>query len=347
MAALAGVYTALVTPTVGRGAVDWETYLELLEFQAAAGVAGVVVGGTTGESPTLRPLELRGLVEAAREHLPSRIEVIAGTGRNDLAETVEATRAAEELGVRTVLLVDPYYNGPSSVEIRREHLEPLARAFPEVALLPYVIPGRTGTRLEPIDLARLVDDGYRVAGVKDATGNVDYGREVRRRCPALPILSGDDARTLEMMEDRAIGAAGVISVVANLVPRSVVAMVDAARAGDWARARRAAEALAPLSDTVTVRVQERTSSGDWVTVRSRNPVPIKSAMALLGARVGACRPPLGRLTPAGLAELRRALGTTAARDRAALQPFADRFGVDLDSRLADHAVGTELAYDSY
>jgi 4-hydroxy-tetrahydrodipicolinate synthase len=347
MASLSGVYTALVTPTVGRGEIDWASYRELLDFQADAGVRGVVIGGTTGESPTLRRPELERLLTEATARLPGRVEVIAGTGRNDLAETLEASRFAVDHGIRTVLLVDPYYNGPSSLEIRREYLEPLADTFPELGLLPYVIPARTGTRLEPVDLARLGRDGRRLAGVKDATGEVEYGREVRRRCPELPILSGDDARTLAMMEDPAIRAQGVISVVSNLLPRTVVELVEAASSGSWERARRIAETLAPLAESVTLKVREPTGDGDWVSVRSRNPVPIKSAMALLGARVGGCRPPLGRLSPGGLAALRSAVAATADRAPESLRPFEERFGVDVRARLGDAAAPGGLAYDRY
>ncbi|HEV2165536.1 MAG TPA: dihydrodipicolinate synthase family protein, partial [Thermoplasmata archaeon] len=216
-----GAYTALVTPTVGRGEVDETAFRALLAWQAESGIDGVVVGGTTGESPTLSEAELSRLFETAVDELPSDVEVIAATGRNHLEGSMRLTRHAADLGVRTVLLVDPYYNGPSSLEIRREYLEPIAERFPSVGLVPYVIPGRTGTRLDPADVEQLLADRRNVVGLKDATGQDEYARELRRRCPGLHILSGDDVRTFGLMRDPAVRACGVISVMSNLAPAAV------------------------------------------------------------------------------------------------------------------------------
>jgi 4-hydroxy-tetrahydrodipicolinate synthase len=344
MSRLEGVYTALITPTVGRGEVDWDSYDRLLDFQASSGVRGVVVGGTTGESPTLETEELCRLVVRAHDRLPSAVEVIPGTGRNHLRGTLELTRFAADLGLSTVMLVDPYYNAPSSAEIRREYIGPVADRFPGLGILPYVIPGRTGTRLDPRDVAGLLAEGRRIAGVKDATGEDAYAGELRRRCPTLPILSGDDARTLTMMADPAIRADGVISVVANIAPHAVVDFVRSANASDWPAARRKAADLQALFDIVTIRVVERADADGEVTIRSRNPVPVKSAMALLGAPVGACRPPLGRLSPMGLEVLHSALATTHRRAPGTLRPLGDQFGADISERLSDRALWPELSY---
>lgn len=344
VASLSGVYTALITPTDRQGTVDWQLYKELLDFQAEARVDGVVVGGTTGESPTLEDDELRGLISAARERLPQRVDVIAGTGRNRLSKSLELTGFAAELGLSTVMLVDPYYNAPSSLEIRREHLAPVAARYPGLGLLPYVIPARTGTRLEPVDVERLVRDGVRLAGVKDATGDSAYADELRRLCPQLPILSGDDARTLEMIERPTVRATGVISVVANVVPAAMVSLVARARSGDVAAAHAEAAPLERLFESVTVRVREATPGGGSTEVRSRNPVPIKAAMTLLGAPVGRCRPPLGRLSPAGLRALLSILGELDGRAPGALEPFARRFGGTARGRLDDRQLWPEVAY---
>jgi 4-hydroxy-tetrahydrodipicolinate synthase len=339
-----GVYTALVTPTVGRGAVAEEPLRALLELQASSGVAGVVVGGTTAESASLTERELGRLFEIARERLPGSIDVIAATGRNHLDGTLALTDAAVAAGIETVLLVDPYYNGPNSVEIRREYLEPVAARFPSLGLIPYVIPGRTGTRLDPVDVARLLSDGRRVVGLKDATGEDAYGRELRRRCPSLPIVSGDDSRTLAMMEDPGIRATGVISVISNLVPAAVVEMVAAALDARWSAAGRAAARIRPLANLVTIRSWEKLSDGSSVEFRSRNPVPVKTAMAALGVPVGACRPPLGRLGPEGWRMLKGTLEALWAGSPELLRPIAERFAVDPGVRLADPALAEGLAY---
>jgi len=344
MSRLGGAYTALITPTVGRGKIDWDAYDRLLDFQQSARVDGVVIAGTTGESPTLETDELLRLVSRARDRLPSSVEVIPGTGRNHLAGTLELTQFAADLGLSTVMLVDPYYNAPSSLEIRREYIGPVAQRFPGLGILPYVIPGRTGTRLEPRDVAGLLSEGQRIAGVKDATGDDAYASELRRRCPELSILCGDDARTLSMMADPAIRADGVISVVSNLAPHAVVDFVRSAREGEWPKARESASELQALFDIVTIRVVERADGDGELSVRSRNPVPVKSAMALLGAPVGACRPPLGRLTPRGLDALHAALATTHRLSPEVLGPFSDWFGADISERLSNRALWPELSY---
>ncbi len=342
---LAGTYTAIVTPFVGRGAVDEPTFRALLERQADARVDGVVVGGTTGESPGLSEKELERLFVLARETLPGRVDVVPATARNHLDGSLELTRAAADTGVSTVLLVDPYYNGPSSLEIRREHLEPIAERFPDLSLVPYVIPGRTGTRLEAVDVERLLADGRRIGGVKDATGEPGYARALRTRCPGLAILSGDDARTVEMIRDASVRAAGVISVVSNLVPEAVRTVVAAAREGDARTLERRGPMLEALFSAVSFTVEEPSPGGGTQVVRSRNPVPVKSALAALGVPVGGCRPPLGRLSPGGARHLAEILRRLNAAWPEALAPLADRFHLDLDARLGDRPWPREVVYD--
>ena len=144
-----GTFTAIVTPTVGRGEVDEAAFRSLLSWQAKSGVGGIVVGGTTGESATLTEAELGRLFETAVDELPSKVAVIAATGRNHLRGSISLTQLAADLGITTILLVDPYYNGPSSLEIRREYLEPISERFPSIGLVPYVIPGRNGNPARP------------------------------------------------------------------------------------------------------------------------------------------------------------------------------------------------------
>jgi 4-hydroxy-tetrahydrodipicolinate synthase len=347
MQPLRGVLTALVTPTRGQGQVDWEGTRRLLSFQAKARVDGVVIGGTTGESPTLSSRELRRLLREALELLPSSVRVVAGIGKNNFEETLELGRFAHDLGVQDVMVVEPYYNAPSSLEVRREFLSPLARALPEARIIVYSIPSRTGTRIHPIDLAMLHREHANIATLKDACGEDAYSREVRRLLPRpFSLLSGDDGRTLSMMRDPAIAADGVISVASNLAPAAVGAMVRAALDGEWTEAARHAESLTPLFQNVTIRVQERTPLGD-VGVTSRNPVPIKTALSLLGLPAGPCRAPLGRLTTAGMRVLVDSLTRVQNATPEVLAPLADQFGVDVGARLSDLDLQRGLAYDGY
>ena len=211
--------------------------------------------------------------------------------------------------------MDPYYNGPGSLEIRREYLEPVARAYPRMRIVPYVVPARTGTALEPRDLARLRRDCPNVVAVKEATGDPRQAAEVRRLCGTdFGLLAGDDTATLDMVLDGRVRADGVVSVASNLAPGAVSAYVRRALAGDGEGACRAERALRPLLDHIQIGVDE-----GGVAHRSRNPVPIKTMMSLVGLPAGPCRPPLGRLTPAGL---QAASGALERVRRAAPEVFA-------------------------
>ena len=330
MPTLQGVYTALLTPWDRDLAIDRDRFDRLLDLQRAGGVGGVVVGGTTAESPTLSPEELELLVVRARERLPGSMEVIAGTGRSDPRVTEALTVRLADRGVTRFLIVDPAYNAPSSAEIRRESLEPLAGRHPELEFVPYVIPGRTGTRLLPVDLELLHRRHPNIVAVKDACGDPTYSREVRRGLPPpFALLSGDDGRTLTMIRDPQIRADGVISVVANLAPATVVAAVAAARDGDAAALARSGPTLEALGRTVTVVATEATPRGP-VEVRVRNPVPIKAACDLLGAPVGPCRPPLGRLTPSAFVQLAGALAAIDAQDPEAFRQLRHHLGAPDD-----------------
>lgn len=340
-----GTYTALVTPFLGDGGLDRERFRLLLDFQAAARVNGVVVGGTTGESPALAEEELARLISEARERLPSRVDVVAGVGRNDRATTERLARKARELGVRAVMLVDPAYNAPSSLEIRREYLVPIAERFPDLEILSYVVPARTGTCLSPIDLELAHRAAPNVVGLKDAAGQTGYSREVRRRLPSpFSLLSGDDGRALAMIADPEIRADGVVSVVSNLAPELVRAGVEAARQGsplpDGPRA-----ALERLGGVVSFETLEQGPDGP-IPSKSRNPLPIKAAFALLGASLGRCRPPLGRLGPAAFEHLSSTLSAVERSDPDALRPVRERLGRPSDATGAPSA-RAEWRYDAY
>lgn len=341
-----GCYTALATPFTPDG-IDAQGLEKLAEFQIAGGITGILAVGTTGESPTLTWEEHHRVIETVARAARNRCLCIAGTGSNNTAEALAASRHAAEVGADAVLLVDPYYNGPSSLEIRREYVEPVARAVPEISVIPYVIPGRTGAQLLPEDLALAAEACPNVNTVKEATGNLDNMRRTRQCCgPDFVIFSGDDGLTYEMMTDPQIRAAGVISVLSNVAPAAVTEMVQLIAAGEMEEARILQTALAPLFDLVTVKTVERSPQGE-VTCRARNPLALKTMMAILGMPSGGCRQPLGKMTKKGLDVVLAALRRVHGANPEILAPAGGFFGVDIAARLDDPAVLEGLAYEEY
>jgi 4-hydroxy-tetrahydrodipicolinate synthase len=260
---------------------------------------------------------------------------------------VEATKHAAETGVDAVLLVDPYYNGPSSIEIRREYLEPLASAFPDLEMIPYIIPGRTGAQLLPEDLALLSKKYRNVNTVKEATGNIKNMQRTRECCgPDFTILSGDDGMTFEMMTDPSVKGAGVVSVVSNVAPGPVSKMASFLEEGNVDEARKIMEALTPLFGLVMIKTQEQTPFGE-VPCKARNPLGIKTLMTILGMPSGGCRRPLGKVTLNGLKAVLDAAKTVWTNNPEILNPVGDFFGVDIDARLNDPSGWRDLAYEGY
>lgn len=342
----AGCYTALITPMID-GKIDWDGMDRLVDFQIENGITGVLAVGTTGESPVLNWQEHNQVVEFVARKAMNKCVCIAGTGSNNTRETMEASAHAAHAGAEAVLLVDPYYNGPSSLEIRREYVGPVARAFPQLDIVPYIIPGRTGAQLLPEDLALLFREHPNVKTVKEATANLENMRRTRACCgEAFTILSGDDGMTFEMMTDAAIGSAGVISVTSNVAPKAVVDMVALLNSGETAKAAALADGLKPLFDLVTVKTAEQTPFGE-VVCRARNPLAYKALMTILGMPAGACRQPLGKMTAKGLQKVLTAARSVYRDAPWILQPVADFFGVDLARRLEDPSVWAGLAYDAY
>jgi len=344
---LRGCYTALITPMNRDGSLDFEGLHDLLEYQSENEVAGIVAMGTTGESPTLDWKEHMSVVSKTKSFSSSDLQVIAGTGANNTSESEEGTREAIDLGVTTILLVDPYYNGPSSLEIRREYYEPLAREFPGAEFIPYIIPGRTGTMLLPEDLAILSETCSNIAGVKEATGDLNNMRAIRRLCRhGFPILSGDDEKTLTMMADPSIAACGAISVVSNILPWTVREMVNAQLENDTERARKIASDLTPMMDIVTVKTEEETPVGK-VMCKARNPLATKTLMNILGMPAGPCRRPLGRMTRLGTMKVIEAAKQVYAARPDFFEPLEEFFDVDVWERLQDKKCWEGLCYDSY
>jgi 4-hydroxy-tetrahydrodipicolinate synthase len=324
--------------------VDYGGLRSLVEFQVKEGVSGILAVGTTGESPTLDWNEHNKVTERIHEYSGGKGLTIAGTGSNSTQEAIEGTAHAKHVGINCVLLVDPYYNGPSSLEIRREYVEPIASRFPDVQVIPYVIPGRTGTQLYPQDLAVLHQQYPNVSCVKEATGDLENMRLTRKLCGInFAILSGDDDKTFAMMTAPDIAAAGVISVVSNIAPRAVQNLTQALRAQRTEDANSLYAALKPLFDIVTVKTQEQTPFGP-VTCKARNPLAIKTLMNVLGMPSGPCRQPLGKMTRAGLEIVLNNARKLYVTNPSVLQPIADFFDVDLSERLYNEQFWQGLTY---
>lgn len=341
-----GCFTALITP-FKDSALDYEGLDRLVEYQIQNGISGILVAGTTGESPTLDWDEHHRLVKRVAGNTKGRVLCIAGTGSNNTQEALEATKQDAAAGAEAVLLVDPYYNGPSSLEIRREYISPVAEANPDVHIIPYIIPGRTGAQLLPEDLALLSQKYSNIKTVKEATGSIENMRRTRVCCGAdFSILSGDDGMTLQMISDPAIRASGVISVFSNLLPGAVCDLVKYLCAGDMQRAQALSDTLSPLFDLVTVKTVEETPLGQ-VVCKAKNPLGIKTLMAVLGMPAGTCRQPLGRLTRTGMDTLLAAARKVYATAPQLFQPLAGYFDVDVEARLNDPKFQEGLFYQEY
>jgi 4-hydroxy-tetrahydrodipicolinate synthase len=328
-----GCYTALITPMNRNRQIDYDGLQQLVEFQNKNGVKGILGVGTTGESPTLDWNDHSKVIEKIHEFSAGTSLTIAGTGSNSTQETMEGTEHAYNAGVRAVLLVDPYYNGPSSMEIRREYVEPIAQRFPEVQVIPYVIPSRTGTQLYPQDIAILHSQYPNVRCVKEATGDLKNMELTRKLCGEdFDILSGDDDKTCTMMLSPDIGATGVISVASNVAPQAVSDMVHYILDGNEEAASIICQALQPIFNIITIKTQEQTPYGP-VTCRARNPLAYKTLMNILGMPSGPCRQPLGKMTRGGIEIVLAAARKTYESNPQILQPVADHFGVDINDRL--------------
>ncbi len=341
-----GCYTAIITPYHGD-VVDYEGLKKLVAFQIQNGITGILAVGTTGESPVLNWEEHNRVIEAVATGTKNQCICIAGTGSNNTAESLAGTEHAVEVGADAVLLVDPYYNGPSSLEIRREYVAPIAVAFPDIEIIPYIIPGRTGAQMLPEDLAILYKAHPNVGTVKEATADVANMRRTRECCgPDYTILSGDDGMTYEMMTDPAIKAAGVISVASNVAPKAVTEMVELLNQGSLTEAKTLMLKLEPLFGLVTVKTTEKTPYGE-VVCRARNPLAYKALMSILGMPSGGCRPPLGKMTRNGIDAVVAATRQVYANAPEILQPVADFFNVDIGQRLENPESWQGLYYKEY
>jgi len=343
-----GSWTALITPFKEDYSVDFDGLKKNIDFQIDQGMTGVLAVGTTGESPTLRTEEHNQVISKVHQFAGNGCDVLAGTGSNSTDEALGHTRHALKAGVDKVLLVDCYYNGPSSLELRREYYETILGKLPEVKIVVYVIPGRSGTAISPVDIAVMSGTYERVIAIKEATGDLSRMEEERSLMPEMSIMSGDDDITFTMMSNPKIGASGVISVTSNFAPRAVAQMVDAALDGDIENARTMEQKLKPLLSIVTVKASSERilPDGRRVSVqdRFRNPVAVKAVMNVLGMPAGPCRKPLGKLTQAGAEVIRSTLNKVYAESPEILSPIGDFYGVDIEARLSDVSVWRSLVY---
>jgi len=280
-----GAMVALVTP-FHDGEVDFRTLDELVEFHLSSGTDAIVPVGTTGESPTLSYDEHKQVIERVVRKVAGHKPVIAGTGSNSTAEAIELTAFAKKVGADASLQVTPYYNKPTQ-EGFYQHFKVIAEEV-DIPIVLYNIPGRCGAGMTPETIARLAEVENIVA-IKEASGSMDQASEIAQRCD-LTILSGDDTLTLPLA---AIGAKGVISVVANIVPADVKAMTDLILEGDFVSARRWHRKLFALSKNMLGL--------------ATNPIPIKAAMAMLDMASDEMRLPMTPLEESKAAQLRKML----------------------------------------
>jgi 4-hydroxy-tetrahydrodipicolinate synthase len=329
-----GCWTAMVTPFNRKGEVDFEGLEKNVQFQMENG-ANLIPTGTTGESPTLDWKEHDRVITKTANTAKDKAFVIAGTGSNSTREAHRGTKHAMEVGAHGVLLVDCYYNGPSSLELRTQYYEVIAKAFRRAFVIPYVVPGRTGTKLEVEDLAILHRKFKNVRSVKEATGDLDRMAKTRTLCGEdFDILSGDDDKTFEMMTRNDIRASGVVSVTSNIVPGPIGEMVKAIRIGNMERANRMKDILDPLFKVVTVTTVESYEGFD-VPCKFRNPLAIKTIMKGFGLPSGPCRPPLGKMTPKGAQVVRNALKEVYEKDREVLRPLQEFYKINIEERLSN------------
>lgn len=289
---ISGSIVALVTPMHGDGAVDWEALQRLVAWHVAEGTGAIVAVGTTGESATLDVDEHLAVITAVIKAVAGRIPVIAGTGANSTSEAIELTRAAATAGADACLLVTPYYNKPTQEGLYRHHM-----ALAEAVAIPqilYNVPGRTGVDMGNATVARLAGTPN-IVGIKDATGNLERGRELIGMVgERMAVYSGDDATAHELI---LLGAKGNISVSANVVPGPMARLCAAALSGDAETARRLNVPLADLHRDLFVE---------------SNPIPVKWALQEMGRMEAGIRLPLTVLSEGCHETVRAALRKAGA-----------------------------------
>ena len=261
---LQGIWTALITPFQKDGAIDWEAFDRLIDKQLEAGIVGLLISGTTGESPTLNDDECCELIKRAKEKVGSKCLIMAGTGTNNTEKSIYKTKIAEEAGADMIILVNPYYNKPTQEGLYR-HFKAIAEST-DLPIILYNIKGRTGVNIETPTLIKLANEVKNIVGVKEASGDLD---QIKAVCDSRPddfvVLSGDDNITFKIIKD--YGVNGVISVTSNIVPEKIIEMVNFALNGKIKEAEEANNKLEPLFKILFIET---------------NPIPVKYALYEMG-----------------------------------------------------------------
>lgn len=282
-----GAFTALLTP-FRDGKVDEEAFRRLIEQQIEQGIHGLVPCGTTGESATLSHAEHEAVIRICVEQTRGRVPVVAGAGSNNTSEAIALTRFAQSVGADGVLHITPYYNKPTQEGLYR-HFKAIAEAV-EIPCILYNVPGRTSCNMLPETVARLAREFPNIVGIKEATGDMAQGAKVIELCPeSFRVLSGDDLTDFPLF---ALGGCGVISVTANIAPGAVASMWNAWTAGNVEEARRIHYRLLPLHRAMFMET---------------NPIPVKTAAAMLGLMPLELRLPLVEMAPANRDKLAETL----------------------------------------
>jgi 4-hydroxy-tetrahydrodipicolinate synthase len=283
-----GSIVALVTPFTKKGEVDEAALKKLVEFHIKSGTNGIVPCGTTGESATLNYEEHERVIEICVTAARKRIPIIAGTGSNSTQEAIEMSLFAKKVGADGLLLVSPYYNKPTQKGLYL-HFKVIADTV-DLPIILYNIASRTGINIEPETVARLSNDCKNIVGIKEASGSLDQMSRIIALCgKKLTMLSGDDSLTLPLL---AIGGEGIISVVANIIPKDVRAIVEAFNKGNLKEARRLHYKMLPLIKAMFIET---------------NPIPVKTAMGMMKLCEPSLRLPMCEMAKENLDKLRKAL----------------------------------------
>lgn len=282
-----GSITAVVTP-FKNGKIDEATLKELVEIQIKNGTSAIVPCGTTGESPTLSTAEHERVIEICIKASNKRVPIIAGTGSNSTEEAVSLTKHAADAGANGALIVSPYYNKPTQKGLYL-HFKEIADSV-DIPIILYNIAGRTAVNIEPATIAQLAKECKNIVGVKEASGSLEQMQSIKQLCPKdFALISGDDALTLPIL---AIGGVGVISVVANIIPKDVARVIDLFNAGKLKEARELHAKIFPLVKAMFVET---------------NPIPVKKACEMIGLCSGEVRLPLCDMSEENEKKLKKAL----------------------------------------
>ncbi|HUL39813.1 MAG TPA: 4-hydroxy-tetrahydrodipicolinate synthase [Methanomassiliicoccales archaeon] len=281
-----GTGTAIVTPFKESGEVDEEGLRSLVTFQEEHGVDFIVPVGTTGESATLSHAEHLKVIKIVVDQV-KKAKVVAGAGSNSTSEAIHLSKGAKDLGVSAILSISPYYNKPTQKGLLK-HYEAITKAV-DVPFIVYNVPGRTGSNINPSTVLKMAENPN-IVGIKEASGNMAQIMSILERAPkGFSVISGDDALTFPIM---ALGGRGVISVASNVAPSQVSSMVRLALEGKWEEARREHFRLLPLFTNLFLET---------------NPIPVKTALRMMGKPSGVFRLPLCEMEPSNQEVLRKTL----------------------------------------